>query len=241
MTEFRPKVVVLCGGIGTRLKPLTDTIPKALVPIHGRPVIEYLLDHAIKEGFKNYILCIGHKGGMIRDHFAAHPLPGVNLEFSDAGENSSMLQRLVTARTTVSNRLMVCYGDTISDIRFNDLISFHSKSNAMATIATVAIRNPFGLVKFQADGQASSFEEKPVLNYYVGLSVIEAAALDHYATKDLVCRPDGAGLIDFFHRIMEDGRLFVFQHEGLQITFNTDTERKLAEDQLIRFYTQNEP
>lgn len=240
MTEPLPKVAVLCGGAGTRLKSWTDTVPKALVPIHGRPVIEHLLAHTVQEGFKEYVLCIGHRGDLIVDHFSQHPFPGARIEFSNAGTEASMLQRLVAARKNFEDRLVVCYGDTISDIRFGDLLAFHERSNALATIATVSIRNPFGLVRFQDDGAAVSFDEKPVLHYYVGLSVIEAEAMDRYATEDLVRQPDGAGLIEFFHRIMRDRRLYVYQHKGLQITFNTDTERKQAEDQLIRFYTQKE-
>ena len=240
MTEPLPKVAVLCGGAGTRLKSWTDTVPKALVPIQGRPVIEHLLAHTVQEGFRDYILCIGHKGDMIVDHFAKQPFPGARIEFSNAGTEASMLERLVATRKSFQNRVVVCYGDTISDIKFNDLIAFHENAKALATIATVSIRNPFGLVKYQDNGEAVSFDEKPVLHYYVGLSVIEAEAMDRYATEDLVRQPDGAGLIEFFHRIMRDRRLYVYQHAGLQITFNTDTERKLAEDQLIRFYTQKE-
>lgn len=238
--EALPPVAILCGGAGARLRPLTDTVPKALVPVHGRPVIEHLIEHGVAEGFKKFILCIGHKGEKIIEHFTQHPFPGATFEYSDAGVDASMLQRIAAVRGHFAERVVLCYGDTITDIDFRRLLEQHRRNRAAATVAAVGIQNPFGLLKFDRDDRALSFEEKPTLHYYIGLSVIEATAFDHYATPDLTNKMDGVGLVEFFQRILRDGKLFIYRHEGLQITFNTDAERQLAEDKLVHFYTQQE-
>ena len=86
-------VAILCGGRGTRLRPTTDEIPKALVPLNGRPVLDHILEFYQTKSVKRFVLCVGYKSDRIREHFALPP-DGVEISFSDAGEEASMLQRI---------------------------------------------------------------------------------------------------------------------------------------------------
>lgn len=228
-------VAILCGGRGTRLRPTTDVIPKALVLLNGRPILDYMIDFYRSHGLGNLVLCIGYRGEDLRRHYAKLP-KGVSIEFSDAGEDASMLQRVWTIRDRICPRLMVSYGDTFADLDLAGMVDAHLARQALATIAVARIRNPFGLVAFNAEGWATSFVEKPWLYYYIGYFLLEDGALN-YVTPEMLASPDGQGLVHLFTMLAGARRLAVFEHQGLQITFNTESERRRAEEDLGRFYT----
>ena len=119
------------------------------------------------------------------------------------------------------------------------LLAAHLEQQAEVTIVTAQIRSPFGLVTFDSAGWVTSFAEKPLLNYYIGSFILERSALV-YVTPDMLQKPDGQGLVDFFLALTSLQRLAAFEHAGLQITFNTESERRKAEEDLGQFYTYRE-
>jgi len=229
------QIVILCGGRGTRLKPMTDEIPKALVILNHRPILDYILDFYRAKDFNRFILCVGYKGDMIRDHFS-HKVRGIEIEFSDAGESASMLERICAVRDKIDDTFFVSYGDTLTDLDVEGMLAFHKQCQAAATIVTAKIQNPFGLVSFDAEGMATSFIEKPILNYYIGSFLMERSALEDI-TDEMRHASDGKGLVEFFVSLMNKKQLGTFEHEGKQLTFNTETERQLAENEIGEFYT----
>lgn len=232
------QVAILCGGRGVRLKPTTDVIPKALVQLNGRPILDYVIAFYRAKGFTQFILCVGYKADQVKAHYE-NPPSGIQICFSDAGEDASMLERIWALREHMGERLFVSYCDTFIDLNLDGLLETHVSHRAEATIVTAKIRNPFGLVTFDSAGWALSFVEKPVLNYYIGCFVLERSALT-YITPDLLQRPDGQGLVSFFGVLIERKRLATFEHAGVQITFNTESERRKAEEDLGQFYTYAE-
>ncbi|MCH2663835.1 NTP transferase domain-containing protein [bacterium] len=233
-----PSVCILCGGRGTRLKPTTDVMPKALVQLNGRPVLDYVIEFYSRKGLKRFILCVGYKAELIRDYYADPP-EGTKIRFSDEGVEASMLHRLYALRDTFDGSLIVSYGDTFIDLDLDLLLKTHVDREAEATIVTANIRSPFGLVKQDGQGWVTSFVEKPLLNYYIGSFVLQRSALDRVTPSHLAL-PDGEGLVKFFEELSVDRALGMFQHEGGQITFNTETERQEAEEAMGRFYTHTE-
>ena len=125
------------------------------------------------------------------------------------------------------------------DLDLDLLLKTHVDREAEATIVTANIRSPFGLVKQDGQGWVTSFVEKPLLNYYIGSFVLQRSALDRVTPSHLAL-PDGEGLVKFFEELSVDRALGMFQHEGGQITFNTETERQEAEEAMGRFYTHTE-
>lgn len=232
------QVAILCGGKGTRLRPTTDTIPKALVQLNGRPILDYVLNFYRSKGLSRFILCVGYKADMVRAHYADPP-SGADIRFSDAGEDASMLQRLWALRDSMGERLFISYCDTFIDLDLDNMLATHLSRGAEATIVTAKIRSPFGLVTSDAAGWVASFVEKPVMNYYIGSFILERSALAH-VTPGMLQMPDGQGLVDFFGALAARRRLAAFEHAGLQITFNTESERRKAEEALGRFYTYAE-
>src|SRR3989338_1043127 len=122
------KIIVLCGGKGERLKPITEEIPKPLIEMDGKAILDHALELYSKKGFKDFVLCVGYKGEMIRTHFRDNT--NYNIEYIDSGENASMLKRIYDARNLSGNTTIIAYGDTYADVDFDSLLKFHKDSSS---------------------------------------------------------------------------------------------------------------
>ncbi|MDR4508735.1 MAG: nucleotidyltransferase family protein [Candidatus Brocadiaceae bacterium] len=232
------KVLIMCGGRGKRLGNLTESIPKPLIEIGGKTILEMKFDNYMSQGFKDFILCIGYKGGLIEEAIEKFNFP-INCKFSDEGEPAGILKRLNAAKDLFEEKVILTYGDTFTDIKLSLLSEIHEKSDNEATIVVAPIQNPFGLVEFDNRGKVTYFKEKPILNYYIGYAVINKAALELIPQK-IIDMPDGEGLITFYRILMAMEKLGTFYHSGLQITFNTEDELKDVRKKIADFYTTKE-
>lgn len=235
------KIAILCGGEGKRLRPFTEDVPKALIPINGQPILEHILRLYIGKGFYDFILCIGYKGKKIREFINSTPVSDVphSIEFSDAGESASMLSRIYKLKDSFDRRLMISYGDTLTNLDLHDFLKFHEQEDSIATIVVARIRSPFGLVTVSETGKAKSFDEKPDFLYYIGHILLEKKAYQ-YMTADLLKKPDGKGLVHFFQKLIADEKLHVYLYSGQRITFNTHEDREKADEIIKAFYTLDE-
>lgn len=232
------KVIILCGGRGYRLRPLTSNLPKPMIPLNGKPVLQHIIEFYIDKGFKEFILCTGFHADSINDFILKNKFDA-RIEISNAGEEAGMLKRLYMVRHLIGEKAIVTYGDTLVNIDPYDVIKEHDKNKAALTITTASIRSPFGLVQFDKNNKVTSYEEKPVFSYYIGHMVMEKAILDDIG-EDLIGMPDGKGLICLFHKLIKEKRLNTYRHTGLHITFNTMYEREKAEEEFVKFFTQQE-
>jgi NDP-sugar pyrophosphorylase family protein len=131
------------------------------------------------------------------------------------------------------------YGDTFTDLQLSALISAHKKQKNEATIVVAPIKNPFGLVEFNAEKQVTFFKEKPILNYFIGYAVINKSALELIPDK-VINMPDGEGIVTFFKILMGMDLLGCYFHSGIQTTFNTPEELKIAKKDIVKFFTTME-
>ncbi|MBF0343290.1 MAG: nucleotidyltransferase family protein [Nitrospirae bacterium] len=236
----KTKVAILCGGRGRRLKPLTDELPKPLIPLQNKPILEHILNFFKTKEFSEFILCVGYKGHKIIEMVEDYKTNNEgDFVYSDLGENASILQRIYCLNDKFNDRLFVTYGDTLTDLDISSLLREHTQKKALMTIAASKIRNPFGLIEIGDDGFAVSFVEKPLSTYYIGHLVMERKVLS-LITEELLNEPDGKGLVLLFLKLIEMKSLNVFEHHGSQITFNTEVERINAEKEIIDFYSQKE-
>lgn len=218
--------------------PLTESIPKPLIHLHGRPVLRHTLEYYIARGFRKFVLCVGYRGDMIREYVLQARLDA-DFEFSDAGENASMLARIYHARELLGPRAFVAYGDTLVAVDLEHMLADHLEKRPLITMTIGYIKSPFGLVAFTGDGWAGSFEEKPVLSYYIGHLLMETEVLQQL-DPELLNLPDGVGLVTLFRHLIEAKRVRVHTHRGPQITFNTRQERDQAEREFLQFFTHSE-
>lgn len=173
----RPNLmIIMAGGMGTRLRPHTENCPKPLLSVAGKPMLEHIIDRAKLEGFNNFILSINYLGQMIEAHFGSGERFGVRIEYlreqsplGTAG-SLSLLNHIPDAPFVVSN------GDVITDIRYGELLDFHVRQVAAATMA-VRIhewQHPFGVVQTQGM-EIVGFEEKPIARSHINAGVYALA------------------------------------------------------------------
>ncbi|GAB6037232.1 hypothetical protein JCM15519_17910 [Fundidesulfovibrio butyratiphilus] len=229
-------IVILCGGAGTRLRPLTQTIPKTLVPLNGKPMLQHILEYHLRKGHTRFVLCVGYLGDAVR-RFVDQAGLDAEIVFSDMGETASMLKRLHGAASHMGERALVTYGDTLIDTGLTAMLQAHLSLGSLITLTTASIRNPFGLVRLDAENRVISFEEKPVQTFYIGQLLIERSVLEALGEQEINA-PDGEGLVRLIQNLADTGRVGAFPYSGPQITFNTEQELQKAEKDIITFYTQ---
>jgi glucose-1-phosphate cytidylyltransferase len=232
------KIIIMCGGKGRRLGKLTKMTPKPLIKVTNKTILELKINHYIQKGFKEFILCIGYKGELIRKTVSKFD-SNIKFEFSDAGVEAGILCRLYTARHLFDKQVIMTYGDTFADLDLNQFINTHRNSDNEATIVVAPIENPFGLVEFNEVNKVTYFHEKPVLDYYIGYAIINKSAFN-LIPESIVRMPDGQGLVIFFKILAAMNKLGVYYNSGLQVTFNTPEELEEAKDTIIRFYSNRE-
>jgi mannose-1-phosphate guanylyltransferase len=172
--------VVLVGGQGTRLRPLTEWLPKPMLPIANRPFLEHQVAHLREHGARRVILACGYLPDAIRDHF------GDELEYVVEDEPLGTGGAIENAARGLDETFLVCNGDILTDLDLTALIAFHRSRRARATIALHHVDDPsrYGLVRTAADGAVEAFIEKPtpeqmdVDTINAGTYVMEPSALE---------------------------------------------------------------
>ena len=157
------KVVILAGGFGTRLPEYTDTIPKPMIKIGEQPILEHIMNSYSKFDFKEFIIALGYKGELIKEHFKSHKNKWkVNLV--DTGQNTMTGGRLKRLKEVIGNEtFMLTYGDGLSNINLKELLEFHKKNKKIVTVSAVRPPARFGFIKFK-DDKVLSFKEKSKLD-----------------------------------------------------------------------------
>lgn len=180
----RPNLmVIMAGGKGTRLRPFTENCPKPLVMVAGKPMLEHIIERGKLEGFSHFVLAIHHLGHMIEDHFGNGDCLGVNIDYLREESPLGTAGALGLLNPRPDAPFVVTNGDVITDIRYGELLDFHNRYGAAATMA-VRIhewQHPFGVVQTQGV-EIVGFEEKPIARSHINAGVY---ALSPYALNEL--------------------------------------------------------
>jgi len=176
--------VVLSGGEGIRLRPITADLPKGLVKVGGRPLLQWLVEWLKANGVTNIVMGVAYLKEQIIDFFGDGTRFGVGIQYSIhtvAGGTSEGF-RLAVNRYVEDQTFFALNGDQITDLRLKTLLAKHQKSETLSTIAVVHPRLPFGLVKVDKNDYCRGFLEKPVLkdvNISTGIYVFEREIVEH--------------------------------------------------------------
>ncbi|HAT39098.1 nucleotidyltransferase family protein [Polynucleobacter necessarius] len=169
----RPNLmVIMAGGMGTRLRPHTNNCPKPLLEVAGKPMLEHIMDRAKLEGFNHFILTIHYLGEMIEDYFGNGEHLGVRIDYLRENSPLGTAGALSLLKPIPDSPFVVANGDVITDIRYGGLLDFHVRHGAAATMAvrTYEWQHPFGVVN--TDGvEIIGFEEKPVARSHINAGV----------------------------------------------------------------------
>lgn len=222
--------VLLCGGKGERLRPFTDMLPKALVPLAGEPLLYHLLAYLSNAGVSDFVACLGYKADAIEQFLSQRARPDWHVTSVDSGD-VGMTDRLLDARAHVPGRALVCYGDTLANVDLTELLTQHCRTGAIATVSTYPFHSPFGIVDADEDGRVRGLLEKPQLPYWINIGFV-------------VCEPSafsfmrrGSDMVTFLSAVADAGGLYAYRHTGKHLTVNTERERAEAETNVIEFFT----
>ena len=230
------KVLVMCGGKGRRMEGAGGALPKVLVEVSGRSLLAHKVAGYRRQGVEEFVFCVGHEAGLVREAVAQL---GVKAEFSDLGLEAGILKRLHGTRELMSEPTVVGYGDTFAELDLADLVRHHEESGCLATVVAAAIANPFGLVEWNEEGRVTRFNEKPVLNHYIGYLVLSPRVFEALPPT-LLDLPDGEGLVRAFQVLLALGELGAYRFDGLQVTVNTPRELDEARERLGQYFTMQE-
>ena len=222
--------VVLCGGKGERLRPFTETLPKALVPLNGQPLLSHLLRYLSSAGISRFVVCVGYKAEAIESFLSEQGAQSWQVTCVNSGD-VSMTDRLLDARPHVQGTALVCYGDTLANVQLAGLLREHRRNGALATLTVYPLHSPFGIVHFDDSKRVTTFAEKPQLPYWIniGFLLCEPRAFDFVAR--------GSEMPEFLSTLAEAGALYTHEHRGKHLTVNTEKERALAETEMVEFFT----
>lgn len=236
------KTVILCGGIGYRLKEETEFKPKPMVQIGGKPILWHIMKIYAHYGFNEFIIALGYKGDYIKDYFLneknmIHDFTlntstgdtkiyknnngnsdNFNITFVNTGEETLPGERILRIKNYISEddeNFMVTYGDGVSDINIKDLVKFHQKQKTIGTVTGVHPRSKYGLLRVNSEGLVSRFIEKPVLNEWVngGFMIFKRDFFEYLKPGEFEH--------DALKRLIEKKQLSTFVHEGFWHSMDT--------------------
>jgi glucose-1-phosphate cytidylyltransferase len=218
--------LILAGGKGTRLRPITNSIPKPLVKVANKPIIDYAIDHCLFYDVKNFVILSGYLSSKIEEHISSISASNNNINFKVVNSGDvDIIERIKGALDHVKTEyLILLYGDTISDVSIDDLLCFHKSHTSMATMATWQIRTDFGVIKSDVSGLVTEYKEKPKMDVWINIGYIVLSV------DKAKCVKNFDSFQKFLENLVETNNLFTYQHHGFHYTVNNLAELQDAEE-----------
>lgn len=244
------KVVILCGGYGTRIRDVTDAIPKPLIPIGGLPILWHIMKYYAHWGHAEFILCLGYKGELIKEFFLEyeprtrdftinlggarsiqyhtnHSEADWRVTLADTGLNAMTGARVHRIQKYVGADEYFCltYGDGVGDIDLDALIAFHRSHGKILTVTGVRPPGRFGELVADGQGQVVEFNEKPQATSGIisgGFFVCSRRIFDYLGKEESLVFEQGP-----MRQLVADGEMMVFEHQGFWQPMDTNREYQL--------------
>jgi glucose-1-phosphate cytidylyltransferase len=228
MEPAETSVVILCGGRGTRLQEHTQSIPKPLVEIGGRPILWHVIGIYLAHGFRRFLLCTGYKSESIERFAAEERWPaGVQVACLDTGLDTPTGGRMRQAALALGPAAAFCatYADGVADIDLHALLVAHRAGGALATMTVVRPTLQFGVAELGEDDRVRGFREKPRAEHWVngGFFCFEPGVVDYLGAGSVLEREP-------LERLAADGQLQAFRHAGFWDCMDTYKDAILLDD-----------
>jgi len=247
------KVVILCGGLGTRLREETEFRPKPMVPVGGRPILWHIMKFYAHHGHKDFILCLGYKGEVIKDYFrnyhwntsdvtlklgakpeidflTHHGEEDWNVTLLDTGQETMTGGRLKRALPHIdSDTFLLTYGDGVTNSDVNQTIAFHKNHGGIATITAVRMAARFGDLTVEGTKVTAFKEKTETETHYIsgGFFVFNKRIGDYLEGDSTVLEQQP------FIRMSNEGKVHAYKHEGFWQCMDTYREQQLLESMYL--------
>ncbi|CAG0999936.1 glucose-1-phosphate cytidylyltransferase [Myxococcaceae bacterium] len=221
------KVIILCGGKGTRAYPFTEYLPKPMLPVDGTPILVQVMRLFAAQGIHDFVLSVGHRKEVIEDYFHGKRTEW-NIEIVDTGPETNTGGRILGCRDVVGETFMATYADGLSNVPLAKLVDFHRTHAGLVTITTVPLRSQYGTLVTDESGRVLSFREKPVLREHwinAGFFVLDRAIFDHWEGDDLER--------EVLPKLAGKGLVYGYRHDGFFKSMDSYKDQ-IEFEQLVR-------
>jgi glucose-1-phosphate cytidylyltransferase len=223
---LKPPVVILCGGRGTRLRERTESVPKALVEIGGRPILWHVIQIYAAQGFERFLLATGYVGEAVAEFAAGERWPeGVQVEAIDTGLDTPTGGRVAALGGRLGrDAFCVTYADGVADIDLEAQLGFHRAHGSLATVTVVQPDLQWGVAELDGD-RVAGFVEKPRSEHWIngGFFCFEPGVLDYLDSESVLEREP-------LSRLADDDQLRAFRHEGFWDCMDTYKDAVVLND-----------
>lgn len=224
---MKPPVVILCGGRGTRLREHTESVPKALVEIGGRPIVWHVMEIYAGQGFDHFVLATGYLGEAIEAFVKSEAWPaGLAIECVDTGRDTPTGGRLARLADRIGGETFCAtYADGVADIDLGALLESHRTGGALATMTAVRPHLQWGVAELADGDRVAGFVEKPRSDHWIngGFFCFEPGVFG-YLTDDCVLEEEPLA------RLATDGQLRAYRHEGFWDCMDTYKDAVVLND-----------
>ncbi len=221
------KVIILAGGLGTRISEYTKSLPKPMILVNKIPILVHIMKHFSRYGFNEFIIAIGYKGEVIKKYFKKNKFKNWKIDVVKTGKNTMTGGRLKRLEKLLNKNkeFFLTYGDGVSNIDLNKLINFHKKHNKIATISAVRPPARFGFIKLNKN-KVNCFREKSSLDqgWINGGFMIFNNKIFKYLKNDQTYLER-----DPLEKLSNKGQLYAFKHSGFWQCMDTLRDKELLE------------
>lgn len=243
------KVVILAGGKGSRISEESQSRPKPMIELGGKPILWHIMKTYSAYGYHDFIICCGYKGHMIKEYFTHYYMYQTDTTFdlgarqevshksvaepwritlADTGLETLTAGRVLKIREYLDadDDFMLTYGDGVSDVNIKELVEFHKSHGRLATITTTQPPGRFGAIKLSEEGQVESFKEKARKDQSwvnTGFMVLNKGIFDYLG--------DGSEMLEAtpFEKLAEDGQMMAYRHNGFWSPMDTMHDKEYLE------------
>ena len=226
------KVIILAGGLGTRISEYTKSVPKPMILINKIPILVHIMEHFSRFGFKDFIIATGYKGSVIKKYFKKSNFKEWNIKIVNTGKKTMTGGRLKRLEKFLKKKeeFFLTYGDGVSNIDLTKLLKFHQTHNKIATISAVRPPARFGFIKLKRN-RVNCFREKSNLDqgWINGGFMIFSSKIFKYLKNDQTYLER-----DPLENLSKKGELYAFKHSGFWQCMDTLRDKELLEKSIKR-------
>ena len=220
------KAVILAGGYGTRISEESDLIPKPLIEIGGKPILWHIMKIYLAHKIDDFVICLGYKGEKIKEYFEQFDSKLWNIQLIDTGVDTMTGGRLKRIQDKIDDTFCVTYGDGLSDVNLNNLITFHKEKKSLATLTAIHPPERFGVLNLSGDYVKEFHEKHTGESSWIngGFFVFEPEIFDYLQNDSTVL--ERAPL----ETLAKEQKLAAFKHNGFWHPMDTLRDKKHLED-----------
>ena len=219
------KCIILAGGYGTRISEESHLKPKPMIEIGGKPILWHIMKLYSVHNINDFVICLGYKGELIRKYFEEFDSTLWNIELIDTGLDTMTGGRLKRIQNNIDDTFCVTYGDGLSNVNINNLITFHREKKSIATLTAVLPPERYGVLSLNED-QVIKFREKPSgENSWIngGFFVFEPEIFNYLEADSTILERTP------LETLAKENKLTAFKHNGFWYAMDTLREKKYLE------------